>query len=73
MTGAETPLRTLRVGTRTSALALRQTDLVVELLRAAGPDLEVEVVHVVTRGDRTQASNVPLPEIGAKGLFTAEL
>jgi len=73
VTAAQTPLRTLRVGTRTSALALRQTDLVVELLRAAGPNLEVEVVHVVTRGDRTQASNVPLPEIGAKGLFTAEL
>ncbi len=73
MTAAETPLRTLRVGTRTSALALRQTGLVVEALRAARPGLEVEVVRVVTRGDRTQASGVPLPEIGTKGLFTAEL
>ena len=73
MTPAEPPLRTLRVGTRTSGLALMQTGLVVELIRAARPGLEVEVVRVVTRGDRTQAAGVPLPELGAKGLFTAEL
>jgi len=73
VTPAEPPLRTLRVGTRTSGLALRQTGLVVELIRAARPGLEVEVVRVVTRGDQTQAAGVPLPEIGVKGLFTAEL
>jgi hydroxymethylbilane synthase len=28
---------------------------------------------IVTRGDRTQRSGEPLPEIGGKGLFTAEL
>ncbi len=28
---------------------------------------------MATRGDRTQASGVPLPAIGGKGLFTAEL
>ena len=27
----------------------------------------------MTTGDRTQASGRPLPEIGGKGLFTAEL
>ncbi len=73
MTPAEPPLRTLRVGTRTSGLALRQTDLVVQLIRAARPGLELQVVRVVTRGDQTQAAGVPLPELGAKGLFTAEL
>jgi hydroxymethylbilane synthase len=61
------------VGTRGSALARAQTELVSELLRAAWPGLACEVRPIVTAGDRTQASGQPLPEIGGKGLFTAEL
>lgn len=61
------------IGTRGSALARRQTALVIELLRAARPDLECEERQIVTSGDRTQQSGEPLPEIGGKGLFTAEL
>jgi hydroxymethylbilane synthase len=61
------------IGTRRSALAQRQTARVVELLRAAWPRIECEVRPIVTRGDRTQRSGEPLPEIGGKGLFTAEL
>ncbi len=61
------------VGTRRSALARRQAEQVVELLRAASPGLECEVRALDTQGDRTQRSGVPLPEIGGKGLFTAEL
>lgn len=41
------------------------------LLRAAQPDLNVETVAIVTRGDRVL--DKPLPAIGGKGLFTAEL
>jgi hydroxymethylbilane synthase len=63
----------LVVGTRRSALAQRQTELVVELLRTARPDLACEIRPVVTEGDRTQGSGRPLPEIGGKGLFTSEL
>jgi hydroxymethylbilane synthase len=63
----------LVVGTRRSALARRQADLVVELLRVEWPELECEVRPLDTQGDRTQQSGVPLPEIGGKGLFTAEL
>ncbi len=37
------------------------------------PDLQVELKHIVTRGDKTQESQAALPEIGGKGLFTAEL
>jgi hydroxymethylbilane synthase len=39
----------------------------------AWPDLECEETVIATTGDRTQASGEPLPEIGGKGLFTAEL
>jgi hydroxymethylbilane synthase len=61
------------VGTRGSALARRQTARVIELLEGAWPGLSCEERPIVTRGDRTQRSGEPLPEIGGKGLFTAEL
>jgi len=61
----------LRIGTRHSALARWQTHHVADLLRAAWPALTIEVVPFATRGDREQTR--PLPEIGGKGLFTAEL
>jgi hydroxymethylbilane synthase len=46
---------------------------VIELLQAAWPGLACDARPIVTSGDRTQASGEPLPEIGGKGLFTAEL
>jgi hydroxymethylbilane synthase len=61
------------VGTRGSALARRQTASVIELLRAAWPELGFEERAIVTEGDRTQQTGEPLPEIGGKGLFTAAL
>jgi hydroxymethylbilane synthase len=67
------PRAAVRVGTRGSALARIQTEQVVSLLRVAWPGLECELRPIVTSGDRTQASGEPLPEIGGKGLFTAEL
>jgi hydroxymethylbilane synthase len=67
------PAAAVLVGTRNSLLARRQAALVIELLRAARPGLECEERPIVTTGDRTQRSGEPLPEIGGKGLFTAEL
>ncbi len=61
------------LGTRASALARAQTDLVIGLLTAARPELSCETSVIATTGDRTQESGEPLPEIGGKGLFTAEL
>ena len=61
------------VGTRASPLARAQTARVVERLQAAWPGVYAETVAIVTTGDRTQESGEPLPEIGGKGLFTAEL
>ena len=67
------PVSAVTVGTRGSALARCQTERVIELLTEAWPGLVCEATPIVTHGDRTQASGEPLPEIGGKGLFTAEL
>jgi hydroxymethylbilane synthase len=56
----------LRVATRGSALALRQTEIVVDALRARWPGLRVDVVTVRTTGDRDQAA--PLATLG-DGVF----
>lgn len=61
----------LRVGTRGSALALRQTETVLERLREAWPGLGLEVVVVRTQGDR-QAED-PLSALGGKGAFVREI
>jgi hydroxymethylbilane synthase len=60
----------LIVASRASRLALTQTGIVVDALRAAHPDLEVEVLEVSTKGDRDQR---PFAQIGGKGLFTSEV
>ena len=73
MTQFPLPVASVTVGTRGSRLARAQTDRVVSLLRAGWPALRCDVHAIVTRGDRTQRSGEPLPEIGGKGLFTAEL
>lgn len=62
---------TLTLGSRTSELALWQTNHVAEMLQAAWPGLTVHVEPFVTRGDKTL--DRPLPQIGGKGLFTLEL
>lgn len=61
----------LRLGTRASALARAQAELVRAALHAAHPDLPCELVPFTTEGDRDLET--PLPEIGGKGVFTAEL
>jgi hydroxymethylbilane synthase len=65
------PRRTLVLGSRTSPLAQWQTYHIVSLLQAAWPGLVCRVRDFVTRGDKSL--DRPLPEIGGKGLFTAEL
>ena len=62
---------TVRIGTRGSVLARWQTDYVADLLRQAHPELTVEIEIFTTRGDKVL--DTPLPLIGGKGLFTAEL
>lgn len=59
------------LGTRGSRLARWQASRVAELLGERWPDLRTEVVTVDTRGDRRP--DVSIPELGGKGVFTAEL
>jgi hydroxymethylbilane synthase len=60
-----TSVRTLRIGTRASALARTQTGHVAEQLHAP-----IEIVHVVTEGDRSSAA---LTQIGGTGVFVSAL
>ncbi len=59
----------IRIGTRSSKLALWQAHYVESLLQKSG--LETEIVTMETKGDIIL--NQPLSEIGSKGLFTEEL
>lgn len=61
----------LKLGTRGSELARWQTDHVIELLSQALPGLQAETIVISTKGD--QVLDTPLPLVGGKGLFTAEL
>jgi hydroxymethylbilane synthase len=62
---------TIRVATRGSALARWQADHVIGLLRAAEPALEVELVLVETKADQRQ--DIPIWELGGKGVFAKEI
>lgn len=64
-------VRTLRIGTRGSKLALVQSELVRAALMRHNPGLEVELVRITTRGD--VVLDRPLASIGGKGLFVTEI
>ncbi len=61
----------IRIGTRKSKLALIQTELVKAQILKYFPDENIEIVHVVTHGDKVL--DKPLGEIGGKGVFTKEI
>lgn len=61
----------LLLGTRGSALALWQANWVRAQLLAAWPNVQCELKIFTTTGDTVL--DKPLPAIGGKGLFTAEL
>ncbi|HEY7771992.1 MAG TPA: hydroxymethylbilane synthase [Marinagarivorans sp.] len=63
--------QTLRIATRKSALALWQAEYVKARLEALHADLTVELVPLVSRGDKIL--DVPLAKVGGKGLFVKEL
>ena len=60
-----TATRTLKVGTRASALARTQTQHVIDALGVA-----VDIVPIVTHGDRSSAS---MAQIGGTGVFVSAL
>ena len=62
----------LRVGTRKSLLSRKQTDMAIEALQKAHPELDVEIVPFQTRGDTIL--DKPLWELSnkGKGVFASE-
>lgn len=63
--------RTIRVATRKSPLAMRQTELAIEALAAACPNWDFEVIPMSTTGDERLSWS--LEASGGKGLFTSAL
>jgi len=61
----------LRVGTRGSQLALRQTGLVIEAMLRVAPGVSLETTIIKTAGDR--AADVPLERLEGVGFFAKEL
>jgi hydroxymethylbilane synthase len=64
-------MQPLRLLTRGSALALAQSQWVAARLEEAHPGLRVELRTIRTRGDRI--TDVPLSQVGGKGLFVKEI
>ncbi len=62
---------TLRISTRKSPLALWQANAVKTALTRLHPQLQVEIIGLVTEGDKHLTSS--LATIGGKGLFVKEL
>lgn len=61
----------IKIGTRGSILALKQTEIVISTLQSIAPQIEFEIVKIKTTGDILYDSNLVL--IGGKGLFLKEI
>jgi hydroxymethylbilane synthase len=66
---AATPVTTLRLGTRGSELARTQSQAVADAITAA-TGTPVELVHIVTEGDR---SSTAIAQLGGTGVFVAAI
>jgi len=61
----------IKIATRRSPLALWQADYVAAELKRIDPTVSTELVKIVTKGDKIL--DVPLAQVGGKGLFTKEI
>jgi hydroxymethylbilane synthase len=62
---------TIRIGTRGSALALAQANWVAAQISGSYPGCRVELVVIKTTGDKLH--DIPLAQVGGKGLFIKEI
>lgn len=61
-----------RIASRQSPLALKQSELVKQAIEASQPEIpNLEILGIKTQGDKLL--DVPLAEVGGKGLFVKEL
>jgi len=63
--------QTIRIATRKSPLALWQAEEVSRQLRLLYPDINIELIKIVSKGDKIL--DAPLAKVGGKGLFVKEL
>ena len=61
----------IKIGTRKSMLALWQSNWIKGMIEERYPDVTVELVRIVTKGDKIV--DVPLAKVGGKGLFVKEI
>jgi hydroxymethylbilane synthase len=61
----------IKIGTRKSLLALTQSNWIKKQIEEKYPDVTVELVKIVTKGDKIL--DVPLAKVGGKGLFVKEI
>lgn len=64
-------MKTVKIATRKSQLALWQANWVKGELEKRNPGLAVELVRIMTKGDKIL--DVPLAQVGGKGLFVKEI
>lgn len=64
-------MKILRIASRQSPLALKQTELVSLALKKQNPGLNIKIIPIVTEGDKNLSQS--LAKIGGKGLFLKEL
>lgn len=63
--------RLIRIGTRKSPLALIQTNLVIDKIKNYYPEIDCQIVPIITSGDLIKDRN--LYDIGGKALFLKEI
>ena len=61
----------IRIGSRESALAVRQAEIIRDLILESEPEAEIEIITMKTTGDKILDKS--LEKIGGKGLFVKEL
>lgn len=64
-------MRTIRIGTRASKLALTQSGHVADMIRAVAPDVEISLVRITTKGDKDRSDF--LHKAQSVGFFTTEV
>jgi hydroxymethylbilane synthase len=64
-------MKKIKIGTRKSPLAMRQTQIIIDLLREKIGLFDYEIISTKTLGDRLQ--DISLKEIGGKGVFVKDV
>ena len=65
-------MRTIRIGTRGSLLALAQTKIISDAIKRTWPDVNIDIVKITTTGDKNMSPFSSDP-MGIKSMFTLEL